>query len=353
MACAHRTHAGRQARGVAAALALLAGIAACGSGDETETAGSDTTTVTVGLVPTVNTAMASLAVDESLGDAHGVALEKATVAGAGSTNQVAALLSGDLDVAVGGTNTVIDAIAEGAAIQVVGSVAPLLYSIVLNADVAAGLDVTPDASTEERLQALKGLKLAVSPPGSTGNTVLRSMLEGAGLDPDTDVEFVPITDVGAVPAGISRGTYDGSFVAVGAGEVNISDGSGTLWLSIPRGDVEAFADYMGVVSFTTTRFAEENPDTVRAVHDALADAQQLVTDDPERVAEVLKETVFAEMDQAVFDVVWDQVKDAYPAGMDYTEKHWETFVSLFDESSDKDYASISYDDLVAESVRGD
>jgi NitT/TauT family transport system substrate-binding protein len=346
--------------GVASAAVLALTLSACGGGSDEESSADaggqqgqqELTTVKIGLVPTVNTAMPHLAVEEDLGEEFGIDLESTTIAGAGSTNQVAALLSGDLDVAIGGTNTVIDAIAEGADVKVIGSVSPLNFSVVLNKEVADGLDVDADDDPEDKVAALKGLKIAVSPPGSTGNSVLRAILEDGGLNPDRDVEFVPITDVGAIPAGINSGQFDASFVAVGAGEVSVAGGTGVLWLSIPAGDLEALNDFMGVVAFTSGRYAEENPETIEAVHDALVAAQEMTTENPDEVATILKETIFAELDQDVFDATWAQVENAYPEGMNFTEDNWDTFVELFDESSEKDYASLNYEDFVVEAARG-
>jgi NitT/TauT family transport system substrate-binding protein len=78
----------------------------------------------------------------------------------------------------------------------------------------------------------------------------------------------------------------------------------------------------------------------------------MTTENPDEVATILKETIFAELDQDVFDATWVQVENAYPEGMNFTEDNWDTFVELFDESSEKDYASLNYEDFVVEAARG-
>lgn len=327
-------------------LAMLA-AAACGGG----AGGEESGTIRIGSVPTLSATKVFVAAEQQLAEEDGYELQMNTVAGAGSTNQVAALLSGDLDVISSGTNTVIDAMAEGADLRIIGSVAPLLYSVVLDADVAADLGVAADAPTEEKVRALKGLKIAASPPGSTGNTVLRTLLENAGLDPERDVELVPLTDAGAIPAGIAQGTFDGSFFAVGSGEVNVADGTGTLWLSIPQGDFPELDDYVGVVMVASGRFVEERPEAAKAVHDALERAYELTKEDPQTVAQLMREEVLPEASTELFDEVWSQVGDAYES-TSFTQQQWDTFVRLFDDSSDKDYAALDYQDVVAEVARG-
>jgi len=333
----------------ALALAGCDGSASTGGGEPDSEGPS---TVRIGITPSVNNATMNLAVDAELGDEHGYTLERTTVGGAGSTNQVSALLAGDLDVAVGGTNTIIDAIAQGAELQIIAGMAPLLFSMTLSDDAADASGVDPDASIEDRVEALEGLKIAASPSGSTGNIVLRTILETYGLDPDEDVTLVPLNDLGAVPAGLMQGTFDASFAAAGTGEVAVASGDAVTWLSLPQGDIPAFEPYVGIVAYAGTDYIENNPEAIDATFAALNDAQAMTVDDPDEAGALLKESIFAEMDDAVFEETWAQVEGSYIEGSKFTEENWQTIVDLFDETSDNDYASMTYDDLVAEIARG-
>lgn len=337
----------------AAAALVLAGCAGSPAADETEEAGTaELPVVQIGITPSVNNATMNLAVDAELGDSHGARLERTTVGGAGSTNQVSALLAGDIDVGVGGTNTIVDSIAQGSDIQIIAGMAPLLFSLTLTDDAAEASGVSPDAPIEERVQALAGLKIAVSPSGSTGNTVLRAILADYGLDPDSDVTFVPLNDLGAVPAGLIQESFDASFAAVGTGEVAVASGDAVTWLSLPQGDIPSFEPYVGIVAYASKSYIESNPDEIAAVFAALNDAQQMTVNESEEVASILKETIFSEMDEAVFEATWNQVEGSYVEGSQFTQENWQTIVSLFDSTSDNDYASMNYEDIVAEIGRG-
>lgn len=334
----------------AGALALAGcGGSATDGGDSGEDALS---VVRIGITPSVNNATMNLAVDAKLGDEHGYSLERTTVGGAGSTNQVSALLAGDLDVAVGGTNTIVDAIAQGAELQIIAGMAPLLFSLTLNGEAAEASGVDPDAPIADRVEALKGLKIAASPSGSTGNIVLRTILETYGVDPDEDVTLVPLNDLGAVPAGLMQGTFDASFAAVGTGEVAVASGDAKTWLSLPQGDIPEFEPYVGIVAYAGTGYIEDNPEAVEATIAGLNDAQAMTVDDPDEAGALLKESIFAEMDDAVFEETWAQVEGSYIEGSKFTEQNWQTIVDLFDATSDNDYASMTYHDLVAEIARG-
>lgn len=338
------------------ALLAAGALVLAGCGDNGASAAGDSsdglTTVRVGLaIPTFNTALINYVLQEDIDSEHGLNMVP-TMGGAGSTNLVAALRAGSFDIVGIGTATAVDANAEGAGLVVVGGTGGLINNIVLNSKVAEGLGVDSDAPIEERIRALKGLTIASSPPGSSSNSTLRYLVEKYGLDPDKDLNIVPVSDPSAIVAGIRQGKFDGSFFGVGIADVNIADGSGELWVSLPRGDVEAFNDLVGVVLVTTKKFLSENPDAVEAVHASLDDAQQRVEADPIKTGEALQEKTFKNLDKDVFDAAWDQAKGGFPDGAAFTSENWQTYQDLFQPSSEKDYSVIEYEDLVAPPARG-
>ncbi|MFL4477307.1 ABC transporter substrate-binding protein [Paeniglutamicibacter sp. ORCA_105] len=339
------------------AVLLAAGALAltgCGSNGVSAAAESSDglATVRVGLaIPTFNTALINYVLQEDIDSEHGLNMVP-TMGGAGSTNLVAALRSGSFDVVGIGTATAVDANAEGAGLVVVGGTGGLINNIVLNSKVAEGLGVGPDDPIEDRIRALKGLTIASSPPGSSSNSTLRYLVEKYGLNPDRDLSIVPVSDPSAIVAGIRQGKFDGSFFGVGIADVNIADGSGELWVSLPRGDVEAFDDLVGVVLVTTKKYLRENPKAVEAVHASLADAQRRVEADPIKVGEALHEKTFEKLDKDVFDAAWEQAKDGFPDGAAFTSENWQTYQDLFQPSSEKDFSVIKYEDLVAPPARG-
>lgn len=347
----NRTNPLRVGSALAAATSVLAFSAACGGASSTSADGLQKVKVYLA-VPTMNTALINLALAENLDEQHGLDME-VVKSGAGSTNQVAALRSGQFDFAGSGTATVADANAEGAGLVIVGGTGGLINNLVLNSDVATGLDVSADDPIEERIQALEGLTIATSGAGSSSNLSLRLILEKYGLTPDEDVTIAPVNDQSAIVAGIRRGQYDGSFYGVGVADVNVADGSGELWMSLPRGDVEEFDDIVGVVLISSDTFVEENPETVEAFHATLADAQQMVEEDPEAAGESLRESTFPDLDEQVFDLSWEQALNGYPEGALFTEKNWEAFVDLYQPGSEKDYSQLSFEETVAEPTRGE
>lgn len=335
---------------LAATVALGLAATGCASSEASDSADEP---ISIGITSSVNNASMSFAIDDNLGENHGVKLERQNIAGAGSTNQVSALLARDIQIGVGGTNTIVDAYAQGADIQIIAGMAPLLFSLTVAKEAADATGIDSDAPIEDRIQALKGMKIAASPPGSTGNLVLRAMLEMYGLDPDTDVTLVPLNDLGAVPSGLMEGTYDASFAAIGNGEVAVSSGDAVTWVSLPEGEIELLDQYQGIVAYASTDYIENNPEAIQGVVDSLNEAQEIASTDPERAAQTLKKTVFEAMDDEIFEMTWEQVHDAYTPGSQFTPENWEVYVDLFNETSEHNYEEINYEDLIAEIARGE
>ncbi|WP_192496990.1 ABC transporter substrate-binding protein [Gulosibacter chungangensis] len=335
-------------------------LTGCASGDAASedaastdgAGGGELTAVKVGITPAINNATFNLAIDGELGQAHGLDLQRTVVGGAGSSNQVSAMLAGDIDISVGGTNTIADAISQGSDIQIIAGHAPLMNNLTLTTDAMEASGVSLDAPLEERIEALKGLKIAVASAGSTSHTVLVSLLTSYGIDVDNDITLVPINDLGAVPAGLMQGTYDAAFASAETGGVAVSSGDAVTWISLPRGDVPEYADYVGLVLYSSRQFIEENPEIIEGVVATLHDAETMARENPDEAGDILKAGIFSDMEPAVFDDAWSQVHASFHQGEKFTKENWQTIVDLFDEGSENDYSALVYEDIVIEPARG-
>ena len=335
----------------AAALAATLTAAGCAGSGPAESA-DGLTGVRVGLaIPTMNTALINLAMAADMDEANGLDFQP-TMAGAGSTNQISALLAREFEFAGVGTSTAVDAFAEGAPIQIAAGTGSLINNVVLATDVADRLGVGDTAPFAEKIEALRGLTIASSPPGSTSSSTLRYLVEQQGMDPDRDLSIVPVSDPSAIVAGIRRGQFDGSFFGTGIADSNVADGSGKLWLSLPRDNTAEFGDLVGVSMVVNKAYAESNPEVVAAFHKTMADTRELVATDPARAAEILKSDVFETLDPTVFDIAWEQARTGYPAGATFTPTQWDKYKELYGSASENDLDEVSYEDLVAPPARG-
>src|SRR5919197_407690 len=114
-----------------------------------------------------------------------------------STNNVAALLSRQVQFAFVGGSEVMSAAAQGGDLSVVGMATPVFpYVFYSNPGVA-------DA------QGLKGQKIATTKPGANLDISTRVALSRLGLDPDKDVSIVPTGSVPNVTSALVSGQMEG------------------------------------------------------------------------------------------------------------------------------------------------
>ncbi|MDT2005677.1 hypothetical protein FXW78_14655 [Rhodococcus opacus] len=334
--------------------ALTVALTACGS--QSGPLASDEggiTTVRITSTQSFNTALPALLVEGDFAERFGLDFERVDIAGSGSSNQMAAILSGDADIAGAGSNTVVDAYLGGADIQVIAGDGDIIQSLVVSNNAIERFGVDVDADPRDRVRALRGMKIGAGPTGSAGNSALRVVLNDAGLDPDRDVTLVPLADTGsAVAAGLEQGTFDATWAPVGSGEVAVTRGNATTLVSVPAGEAPALDGYVCNVIFAPTRFIEQNPELVGRIREALAEATRMTKEEPEAAGQILKNSIYSGMDQAVFDLAWNEAVQGYHDGNLFTPEDWNSFVDIFDEYSEHDYAAIDYEDLVHPVARG-
>lgn len=115
----------------------------------------------------------------------------------GGSQTSAALLSSSVQIAQFGGSEALSAKAGGADVVVVGNMAPV-YPYILYTQKAI-----------KTVADLKGKKIGVSNIGGSSDIATRAALKKVGLDPDTDVQIVPVGSHSNRTAALLNGSIDG------------------------------------------------------------------------------------------------------------------------------------------------
>jgi NitT/TauT family transport system substrate-binding protein len=328
------------------------------SGDDADGAGDATaadedlpTFVMGGASASLSYTVPQLVVTLGLDREHGFELDYRPT-GTSSVNLVSGVLSGDYDFAVPATNTALEAMREGADLLVVAGALEIASILVVRPEVAEGFDVGLDAPIEERVQALEGLNIVTSTEGSGNNTFLRLLLASYGLDPNNDVTITGVNETSAIISGLRQGRFDAAFYGSGVLEHNIADDTAQLWVSAPQGEAEIFQDLVGAIVVTQPSMLEENPEMVRAVHAAFADAIQAIADRPDEVGEALHADWFEELPDDVWQIAWDEAQYAYPDGATFSRSNLDKLTGILERALGNDYSGLVYEDIVLEDAQG-
>lgn len=273
---------------------------------------------------------------------HGIKLELTDFRG-NSNNCLNAVLSAAVDTCQVGTTTGTDAIAEGANIKGIAVIVGPIGEIILSAKTVAKLgNVGPTSPLADRMQALKGLRIVSSGPGTAHYVTLDAMLKKAGMSL-SDLKFRTLGDTIAMMEGMRNDQIDGAMWTVGTLAGVLVDKSGVRWINVAGGEVPEFRGVPYVTVYSQAAWVEKNPDLANRVHAGLADAIAAIKKEPARYSKLLKEKYFPQLDQVLWDESYKQGAPSLFDGARAPRAGWDYFLKLQAENTKKDYSKAAYD----------
>ncbi|TDN91230.1 ABC transporter substrate-binding protein [Microbacterium sp. BK668] len=250
--------------GVLAAAALaLAGCtdsaAQPSSAPSDDAAGGELTPVRVAALPIAETGALWAAIDEGIFEDHGLDIE--VVPAQGGANAIPALLSGDIQFAIGQPFGPIRADLQDLGVTIVGNYA---NSNAEGTDVNAVVALGDSGIT--RPADLAGKTVSVNTIGAAGDLTIRKAVQDDGGDPSA-VQFVEVA-FPDVPAQLEAGTMDAAWapdpfraIIVGAGGTSVVQ---PYQATIPGLSV--------LTNITTQQLLDENPELVESYSAAMSEA---------------------------------------------------------------------------------
>ncbi len=269
--------------GLAAALALFPGAAACGSGVSGGTAAGpeQPTTVRLGYFPNLTHATAILGVEtgilrQELGpDELSVATFNAGPA------VVEALFSGAIDATYIGPNPAINAFArsDGDAIRIVSGATSGGAALVVKTAIAGPAD-------------LKGKKLATPQLGNTQDVALRNWLKRNGLKTDAqgggDVSILPQENAQTLET-FRSGAIDGAWVPEPWATRLVQEGGGTVL--VDERSLWPGGRFVTTHLVVRTEFLAKHPDAVRRLVQGQVRANEVVNADAPLAQRIVNEGI--------------------------------------------------------------
>lgn len=263
---------------MAGVLALV--LAGCGDDVSGGEAGG---TIKVVSAPNVFLAALYVARDDGLFAKEGLTAEIVQVES--GNDSIAALASGDAQFADVGFEDLVEMREQGDdSIVVVHDILDrVTLTLVMRKDVAERARVTDQSPLEDRLRALRGLKIGITSPGAPTDTYMRYYLRSVGLNPERDVEIIPVGGASSLLAALQNGQIDAYHLSPPTPYVAAEQGFGTVLIDGPSGGVPDLDNFAYTAWGTSRQWAEGNADTVAKFSRALTAATRKVKDDPEAV----------------------------------------------------------------------
>ncbi|MCX6503054.1 MAG: ABC transporter substrate-binding protein [Microbacterium sp.] len=284
----------RRMTAIAAVAAIGIMLTACSGGSlsgETANPDSDAESgelvpVTVGLLPIAAAAAVQMGIDAGAFEDQG--LDVTVQIGQGGAALLPAVSSGDIQFAVGNPLSVLVAASQGLEMSIIAGYS----SVDVPADkLPTGVIVKADSGITT-WKDLEGKKVAVNAFNTQGDLSIMGSVEQDGGDPNA-VEFTEIAFPDQL-AQLEQGNIDAAWVPEPfVGKALATDGLALL--GEPMGNV--IPGLSSMVTFTSTKYAEENPDIVEKFRAGIAASTDMAMADTDAYRDVI--VSYTGMDAAV------------------------------------------------------
>lgn len=223
--------------------------------------------------------------------AENLTLASAVVPG-GDPNALAALDSGDIDLAAVGSESPLRAAAKGQPYQIVYSLmSKVTLQLVVSPAFLERTGVKPTDPLAKRLAALKGALVGVSAIGGTQDTAARWLAGKGGLDPKADVKVALIGSPPALRAALENKRIDAFVLSPPEGYLAEKSGAGTVLVSLGD-EFPLLAKQPFLVLVAKTPVDEKKADLIRRTFRALEAASRATVADTEATAAIVHKRFF-------------------------------------------------------------
>ncbi|MFE0785332.1 ABC transporter substrate-binding protein [Streptomyces mutabilis] len=262
------------------AVSVLAAATACGSSDsggpdDSGSSGGGTTTVKVGLIPIVDVAPLYLGQKKGFFEERGLKLEFSSAQGGAAI--VPGVVSGQFQFGFSNMTSLMIARSNDVPVKAVAN--GIASTGVAGKDFEA-LTVKGDSPIKSPKE-LEGKKVAINTLKNINETAVRASVRKAGGDPDA-VELVELA-FDQMPAALDAGRIDAAMVVEPALATVKSQGG----REIANPMIDIAPKLTVAMYFTSTRYAQENPETVKKFQEATAESLAYADAHPDEVREIV------------------------------------------------------------------
>lgn len=168
----------------------------------------------------------------------------------------------------------------------------MTMATVINKESLASKGVKPEdlqkMKFEDKIKILKGMKLGITGTGAMTDLVYRYYLKRVGLNPEKDVEIVPIGGAGPMLAGLQKRAVDSFMISPPTPYEAVNRGFAVILIDPAVGEVPEFKNFVYETLTVMPKYAEKNPDIVKKVATAIAKANNFIIANPEETIKILQ-----------------------------------------------------------------
>lgn len=263
--------------------------------------------------------------------------------------QVAALMGGSALFAPLGMIHAIKINAEGGTLVAAANMFSMLdFHIVLSKAAVAKTGITKGMSTDEKIKRMKGLRIGITSPGSTTDTMARTLFKARGMDPDTNVQLQPLGGGSNMLAALEKGLTDGFVWSAPQPQVAVQKGIGEIIIDPFDRDVPEVIDVPYEVMAINRATARENEDVIRRSIRAMTKGYKMARERPNEALKIMQAR-FPNFDQEVLKTAWKRYAEAVPKSPVITKAMYDNTERWLNITAKTPYA-VKFDDAVTNTL---
>jgi NitT/TauT family transport system substrate-binding protein len=199
----------------------------------------------------------------------------------GDGPDVDALIAGSVQFTVSTPNRLLTSYEQGKPLLAAMNMANRnAIDCVMNKEVAARVRINESTPLDQKLKALKGLKVAGTRPGAFTYLVLVDYAKRAGLVPQQDLQILGVGGGPGMIAAIENGQVDVACNVSPSTDLMVKRGKAIMFTHNSVGNDPAYDDFLFELLYVRPDYARANADTVRAFCRALLAAIADIRDKP-------------------------------------------------------------------------
>jgi NitT/TauT family transport system substrate-binding protein len=187
----------------------------------------------------------------------------------------------------------------------------------VRADIARQRGISLDQPLKQRLLAMKGLRIGITTPGATSDLFMRYLFRRAGMNPDQDLEIVPLGGVSTQVAALQGGRVDGCSCLPPVDVLTAREGL-TVNVIDRMKDMPELAGVTYGTLYGLASYNQAHPEVALAMARAVTRATLLIAHDPDAARRATR-PFLKEMDDAAFDAAWATYLPVFPTNPDLTQ----------------------------------
>jgi NitT/TauT family transport system substrate-binding protein len=225
---------------------------------------------------------------------------------------VAALMGGSAIYSTLGLINLLNARSQGGELIAVSSESNLIdIQLVLSNDALKKSGIDPAMSIDEKIKKLRDLRISITSPGSSTDTMLRTLLKARKINPDEALKIVPTGGGSSMLAALEKNANDGFVWGAPQTLIAVQRGLGKIVIDPFKGEVPEINGVPYMVITTTADTLKNKPEMLRAAVRALTRAMKFAQDQPEE-AKIIARSAYPEMDESIFNAAWENYRKAIP-----------------------------------------